>query len=306
MNILVTGGAGFIGSHLVDKLIEEGYLVSIVDNLVTGKEKFINPNASFFNLDICSEDLKKVFLKGFDCVIHLAAQIKVEKSLEDPINDAKINILGTLNLLENCRNYGVKKIIYATSAAEVGHPQYFPIDEKHKVNPLSPYGISKHTAEHYLKIYFQLYGLKYTVLRYSNVYGPRQNCSGEGGVVAIFADSLSKNKETIIFGDGKQSRDFVYVEDVVHANILALENGDNQSFNIGFGEEISIKDLLLEMQKVMGIKKEIVFSEERKGEIKRCLFDISKAKSELEWKPRICLNEGLKKTIDYYQTSSLQ
>ncbi|GAB6117189.1 hypothetical protein JCM16816_07860 [Thermoanaerobacter brockii subsp. lactiethylicus] len=201
MKALVTGGAGFIGSNIVDLLIENGYEVVIVDNLSTGKEEFINKKAIFYKKDIIDEDLCKIFEKEKpDYVIHQAAQIDVQKSIDNPVFDAKINVLGTVNLLECCRKSGVKKVIYASSAAVYGNPEYLPIDEVHKINPISYYGISKHTPEHYFVVYRQLYGLKYTILRYANVYGIRQDPKGEGGVISIFLDKMLKGERPIIFG----------------------------------------------------------------------------------------------------------
>lgn len=302
MKVLVTGGAGFIGSHIVDLLIENGYEVVIVDNLSTGKKEFINKKAIFYKKDITDDDLYEIFEKEKpDYVIHQAAQIDVQKSIDNPVFDAKVNVLGTVNLLECCRKSGVKKVIYASSAAVYGNPEYLPIDEKHKVNPISYYGISKHTAEHYFEVYSQLYGLKYTILRYANVYGIRQDPKGEGGVISIFIDKMLKSERPIIFGDGNQTRDFVYVKDVAKANLLALEKGDNEVVNISTNKPTSINELVEIMNKIMNISLEPIYTEPRKGDIVHSYLDNKKALDVLGWKPEYSLEDGLKETIEYYK-----
>ncbi|EIW00677.1 LOW QUALITY PROTEIN: nucleoside-diphosphate-sugar epimerase [Thermoanaerobacter siderophilus SR4] len=307
MKVLVTGGAGFIGSHVVDLLIENGYEVVIVDNLSTGKEEFINKKAIFIKKDIIDEDLCEIFEKEKpDYVIHQAAQIDVQKSIDNSVFDAKGNVLGTVNLLECCRKSGVKKIVYASSAAVYGNPEYLPIDEKHKVNPISYYGISKHTAEHYFEVYRQLYGLKYTILRYANVYGIRQDPKGEGGVISIFTDKMLKGERPIIFGDGNQTRDFVYVKDVVKANLLALERGDNEVVNISTNKPTSINELVEMMNKIMNTSLEPVYTEPRKGDIVHSYLDNKKALEVLGWKPEYSLEEGLKETIEYYRVKYVE
>lgn len=236
LKVLVTGGAGFIGSHLVDRLIESGHQVVVVDNLSKGNCIFVHPKAQFILEDITAPRLGGIFkLEQPEVVFHEAAQIDVQTSVRKPQADAQVNIQGTINVLEACINSGVKKVIYASSAAAYGNPQYLGIDEQHPIDPLSPYGISKHTAEHYLKVYHQLHGLKYTVLRYANVYGPRQDIQGEGGVVSIFINKLLRNQSLTIDGSGEQTRDFIYVHDVVRANLASLDYGDNQIVNVGTG-----------------------------------------------------------------------
>ncbi|HCD08834.1 MAG TPA: UDP-glucose 4-epimerase [Thermoanaerobacter sp.] len=302
MKVLVTGGAGFIGSHVVDLLIENGYEVIIVDNFSTGKEEFINKKAIFYKKDITDENLCEIFKKEKpDYVIHQAAQIEVQKSIDNPVFDAKVNILGTVYLLECCRKSGVKKVIYASSAAVYGNPEYLPIDEKHKVNPISYYGISKHTPEHYFEVYRQLYGLKYTILRYANVYGIRQDPKGEGGVISIFIDKMLKGERPIIFGDGNQTRDFVYVKDVAKANLLALERGDNEVVNISTNKPTSINELVEIMNKIMNTSLKPIYAEPRKGDIIHSYLDNKKALDVLGWKPEYSLEEGLRETIEYYR-----
>ncbi|HHW58009.1 MAG TPA: SDR family oxidoreductase [Clostridia bacterium] len=302
MKVLVTGGAGFIGSHIVDLLIENGYEVVIVDNLSTGKEEFINKKAVFYKKDITDDDLYEIFEKEKpDYVIHQAAQIDVQRSIDDPVFDAKVNILGTVNLLESCRKSGIKKVIYASSAAVYGNPEYLPIDEGHRINPISSYGISKHTAEHYFEVYSQLYDLKYTILRYANVYGIRQDPKGEGGVISIFTDKMLKGERPVIFGDGNQTRDFVYVKDVAKANLLALERGDNEVVNISTGKPTSINELVEIMNKIMNTSLKPIYTEPRKGDIMHSYLDNKKALDVLGWRPEYSLEDGLKETIEYYK-----
>ncbi|WP_019907474.1 SDR family oxidoreductase [Thermoanaerobacter indiensis] len=302
MKVLVTGGTGFIGSHIVDLLIENGHGVVIVDNLSTGKEEFINKKAIFYKKDITDDDLYEIFKKEKpDYVIHQAAQIDVQKSIDNPLFDAKVNILGTVNLLEYCRKSGVKKIVYASSAAVYGNPECLPIDEGHKINPISYYGISKHTPEHYFEVYSQLYGLKYTILRYANVYGIRQDPKGEGGVISIFIDKMLKGERPIIFGDGNQTRDFVYVKDVAKANLLALEKGDNEVVNISTNKPTSINELVDLMNKIMNTSLMPIYAEPRKGDIMHSYLDNKKALDVLGWRPEYSLEDGLRETIEYYR-----
>jgi UDP-glucose 4-epimerase len=301
MEILVTGGAGFIGSNIVDKLIEEGHQVVIVDNLSSGKKEYINQKAEFYQLDIRDAELEKVF-KNHEIthVIHHAAQIDVQLSIKDPLFDAENNILGTINLLEKCRKYEAEKIIYASSAAVYGEPGYLPIDEAHPVKPMSAYGVSKYTPEHYIKMYAELYDLKYTILRYANAYGPRQDPKGEGGVVSIFVNQMLKGEEPIIFGDGAQTRDFIHVYDLVKANLLALEKGDNELVNISTAERNSVNQLVNHLQQLMDSGLKAVYHPARDGDIKHSALANQKAKDVLGWDPYYSFNEGLKQTLEYY------
>ncbi|PMQ01790.1 MAG: UDP-glucose 4-epimerase [Dictyoglomus sp. NZ13-RE01] len=302
MKILVTGGAGFIGSHIVDLLVENGYEVVIIDNLSTGKEGFINKKAVFYKKDITDDDLYEIFEKEKpNYVIHQAAQIDVQKSINDPMFDLKVNVLGTVNLLECCRKFNIKKIVYASSAAVYGDPEYLPIDENHKVNPISFYGVSKHTPEHYLDVYSKLYGLKYTILRYANVYGIRQDPKGEGGVISIFIDRMLRGERPIIFGDGNQTRDFVYVKDVAKANLLALERGDNEILNISTGKPTSINELVEIMNKIMNTSLKPIYSDPRKGDIVHSYLDNRKALKVLGWRPEYSLEDGLREAVEYYK-----
>ena len=277
--ILVTGGAGFIGSTLVDKLIAAGNEVVVIDNLISGKKEYLNPQAKFYNLDICSPDVAAVFqAEKFEYVYHLAAQIDVRQSVADPINDNRINVLGGLNILENARAHKISKIILAsTGGAIYGDSEEIPTTEYAPTYPLSPYGINKLTLEKYFNFYYQVYGLNYTVLRFSNVYGPRQFKGGEAGVIAIFIDHAVKNQESILFGDGLQTRDFVYVDDVVRALYLAREIDCRGEINISLGTEIDLLKLIKEIESAIGsrlkIKKEI--GKEGEQRIKRAWHQIS-------------------------------
>jgi UDP-glucose 4-epimerase len=303
--ILVTGGAGFIGSNLVEGLLPL-HQVSVVDNLSTGKRSQLLSGARFYEADILEKDFLKIVAEVMpDYIIHLAAQVNVATSLSQPFRDLELNILGSLKVMEAARLYGVQKIIYPSSAAVYGNPQFLPITEEHPVMPMSFYGISKHTPEHYFQVYAETYGLRYSVLRFANVYGPRQDSSGEGGVVAIFADRLLQSEPIRIFGDGEQTRDFVFVKDVAQAITQAMTHGDNQIYNIGSGQKVSINSLLHELQILAGSNTEPEFLPARPGDIRHSLFDISKAKSNLDWMPKTDLNTGLAATIEWFQRTRL-
>ncbi|MDD2510137.1 MAG: NAD-dependent epimerase/dehydratase family protein [Syntrophomonas sp.] len=300
MKILLTGGAGFIASHICDRLICEGHEVVVIDNLSTGRLELLNPRAYFYQLDLCDPAIALVFqIEKPELVIHHAAQVSVNNSWDNPVFDAVTNIIGSLNLFENCRQYKVKKIIYASSAAIYGEPLYLGIDEKHPVKPLSFYGLSKYLAEIYLKYYAGLFGLKFTILRYANVYGPRQRSDGEGGVVAIFLSSLLKGEAPVIFGQGEQSRDFIYVADIVEANIQALTRAENEVLNLGTGKELSINQLYASLKELLCSQLQPVYVPERPGDIMHSYFDQRKAAELLDWEPSYPLQEGLCKTIEY-------
>jgi len=301
MSVLVTGGAGFIGSNIVDGLIEEGHKVIVVDNLSTGKKENLNEEAEFYQLDIRDQGLEKVF-KQYDIthVIHHAAQIDVQHSIKDPLFDAQNNILGTINVLEMAKKYKVEKIIYASSAAVYGEPDYLPVDEEHPIKAMSPYGITKHTPEHYIKMYSELYNLKYTIFRYSNVYGPRQDPKGEGGVVSIFVDKMLAEERPVIFGDGQQTRDFIHVYDIVKANLLSLEKGDNVLINISTESRDSVNDLVEYLNEILPYSLESINEESRKGDILHSSLANGKAKELLGWTPDYDLRAGLEQTVEYY------
>jgi UDP-glucose 4-epimerase len=301
MEVLVTGGAGFIGSNIVDGLIEAGHQVIVVDNLSTGKKENLNGQAEFYNLDLGDQELKKVFKENeITHVIHHAAQIDVQHSIKDPLSDAQNNILGTINLLECCRAYNVMKIIYASSAAVYGEPDYLPVDEEHSIKAMSPYGISKHTPEHYIKMYSDLYDLKYTIFRYANVYGPRQDPKGEGGVVSIFVDKMVAEERPVIFGDGQQTRDFVHVYDIVKANLLALDKGDNILVNISTQSRDSVNDLVDYLNQILPYDLKAIYQEARKGDILHSSLANGKAKELLGWTPDYDFKDGLEQTVGYY------
>jgi len=301
MKVLVTGGAGFIGSNIVDELIDKGHQVTVVDNLSTGKKENLNDQAKFYQLDIREQELEEVFKENeITHVIHHAAQIDVQHSIKDPLFDAQNNILGTINLLECCIAYNVEKIIYASSAAVYGEPDYLPVDEEHPIKAMSPYGISKHTPEHYIKMYKELYNLKYTIFRYANVYGPRQDPKGEGGVVSIFVDKMLAEESPVIFGDGKQTRDFIHVYDIVKANLLALEKGDNILVNISTENRDSVNDLVDYLNEILPYNLETIYEEARKGDILHSSLANGKAKKLLGWTPDYELKAGLEQTVEYY------
>jgi UDP-glucose 4-epimerase len=304
LKILFTGGAGFIGSNVVDALIDLGHEVVVVDNLSTGFRQNINPNAKFYQLSIRDKELSEVFeCEKPELVNHHAAQIDVRKSADDPISDAEDNILGSLNLITNCVQFGVKRVIYAsTGGAIYGEAQYLPADENHPVNPISQYGISKHTVEHYLYLYSTLYELDYVILRYANVYGPRQNPFGEAGVVAIFATQMLTGKQPTIFGPGDKTRDYIHVSDVTEANILALDRGKNTIVNIGTEIETSDQEIFDTLADVLGYEAPPIYAPVRKGEVYRICLKCSKARQEIGWSPRLSFKEGIAGTADYYRT----
>jgi UDP-glucose 4-epimerase len=303
MKVLVTGGAGFIGSHIVVQLLLHDHEVVIIDNMSAGKQANLHPKATFYRSNI--EDLRvhEIFaVEKPDIVIHQAAQTVVQTSIRKPVHDAQTNIIGTVNLLEAAREHGVRKFIYASSAAVYGDPQYVPIDEQHPVAPLSGYGISKYTPEQYLHVYGHLYGLSYTILRYANVYGIRQDPHGEGGVISIFIDKAIHRQPFTIFGDGEQTRDYINVVDIARANVAALKSGDGEVFNIGTGVHTTLNQLVEQLQTISGYRLETIYDAERVGDIKHSYFTIAKAKDLLQWSPTISLADGLQQTYDWYVT----
>ena len=299
MKMLVTGGAGFIGSWVVDYLIKAGHKVAVVDNLSTGSINNLNKKANFYKIDITDKKLKSVFEKEKpDYVFHLAAQINVRKSIQEPIEDANINILGSLNILNNCVKYGVKKIIFSsTGGAIYDEDAPIPVSENQNAYPKSPYGIAKLTVENYIKFFKLANNLDYTILRYSNVYGPRQNNKSEAGVVSIFINNIISNKECVINGTGNQTRDYIYVKDVAEANLIALHSGG--TFNVGTGKEISVNELLARISSLMKKKASYKHAEAITGELLRSALDSSKLKS-AGWSQKYFLDDGLKETIDFF------
>jgi len=304
MKILVTGGAGFIGSHTVDKMIEDGHDVVIIDNLSTGDKSNVNKKAKFYEMDILSSEIGDVFRnEKFDAVFHLGANVNVRESIDDPLHDANNNILGTLNLLEACRKYGVNKFIFSsTGGALYGDADIIPTPEDYPTKPISPYGVSKLSSEEYLYYYSKVHNIKGTILRYSNVYGPRQGVSGEGGVVSVFVKRVLNGGEMEIYGDGKQIRDFVFVSDVANANALALLKTDDFSvYNVGSGIETSVNELHKTISKKFGIDIPPVYSKAIEGEVFRSSLDNVKAANELGWRVKYDLEQGIDETIEYFK-----
>ena len=302
MKFLVTGGAGFIASNIVDRLIEEGYEVVIVDNLSTGKKENLNPKAKFYELDIRDPELDSVFeAEKPDYVSHHAAQISVVVSAREPIFDAQTNILGSLNVIGLATKHKVKKIIYSsTGGALYGEPEYLPADENCPIKPLTPYGVSKFTVEKYLYLYGVNYGLNYTILRYANVYGPRQDPHGEAGVVAIFTQKMLNGDRPTIFGDGTAIRDYIYVGDVVEANVLAISKGDRDYFNIASSVPSDVNKIFRLLKKESGFPDEPIYAEKRLGEVYKIYLTNDKAREVLGWIPKVDLENGIKQTVAYY------
>lgn len=305
MNILVTGGAGFIGSHVVDAYIAQGHSVAIVDNLSTGKEKNLNPRARFYCLDIRGAGLEEVFLRERpEAVNHHAAQIDVRRSVQDPLFDAETNILGMLHLLEICLRHGAKRFLFASSGGAIyGDPAPGCAGrEEDPLRPMSPYGVAKAAGELYLHYYRLVHGMDAVALRYANVYGPRQDPLGEAGVVAIFTEKLLSGAQPVINGDGLQTRDYVYVEDVAAANCLALASGISGSFNIGTGVEKNVNELFDVLRALTGSPAAEVHGPAKAGEQKRSVLDWAKSRAELGWQPRIAFEEGLRRTVAYFKS----
>ena len=302
MKILVTGGAGFIGSHVADALLADGHDVHILDDLSSGKKANLPAEATFHEADIRSDAAEQLFEEEqFEALYHLAAQMDVRKSVADPAFDADVNVLGFLNLMEAGRRNGLKKVIFSsTGGAIYGEPEYTPQDEEHALKPVSPYGITKLVAEKYLHFYHVQHGLQYVALRYANVYGPRQDAHGDAGVVAIFSRALLSGGQPQIYGDGEQTRDYVFIEDVVRANVAALEQEEPQVINIGTGEETSVNELFRQLRDLSDSDAEEQHADARPGEQQRSVIDPSKAKRVLDWSPSYSLNEGLAKTVRWF------
>jgi UDP-glucose 4-epimerase len=307
MKVLITGGAGFIGSNIADRLIELGHSVALVDNLATGKKENINKKCIFYEYDVREKDLIGIFKKETpDIVIHNAAQLSVRLSVEDPLYDCSVNVLGGLNVFNCSSQCGVKKVIFASSGGTVyGEQEKFPADETHSTNPISPYGVAKLTSEKYLNYFNNAYGLKYTALRYANIYGPRQDPLGEAGVVAIFAKKLLTGQNPVINGDGNQTRDYVYVSDVVAANIKAMESGYIGCVNIGTQTETTVNELFNILKSASG-KSGLNESHgpAKPGEQYRSVLANGLAKRVLAWEPVVNINEGLEKTYKWFKDNS--
>lgn len=306
MKALVTGGAGFIGSHLVDALIEKGEEVLVLDDLSSGKKENVHPKAKLVVQNISDQETPTL-VSDFrpDYIFHLAAQALVPVSVRDPLHDAMVNVVGFLNVMEGAVKAGAKKVVYSSTGGAI-YGDILPIPTPESVNPrpISPYGITKLTGERYLDFYREVHGVEATILRYANVYGPRQNPFGEGGAVAIFTQKFLSGEAPTIFGDGSQTRDYVYVGDVVVANLKAREVNSPGPFNIGTGIETKTEDLFRSIQKIFHSEIEPVYADERAGDLKRSALDRSLAGKELSWKPTYSLTRGLEETIKWFQDAS--
>jgi len=303
MKIVVTGGAGFIGSHIADAYIESGHEVHVLDDFSTGRKANVNPKATLHSADI-AEPQARALIESIkpDVLSHHAAQMDVRHSVTDPTFDARVNIIGFINLLEGCKSAGVKKVIFASSGGAVyGEQEVFPAPETHRTEPASPYGVSKRTGELYLSYYRQAYGLTYIALRYANVYGPRQSAHGEAGVVAIFASMLCAGKTPVINGDGRQTRDYVYVSDVVSANVAALTSDFSGSINIGTGVETDVVAIFEQLCGALGCTVAPRHGPAKPGEQRRSSLDNRHAGAVLGWQPKVRLTEGLRRTAEYFR-----
>lgn len=305
MRILVTGAAGFIASHVADAYIQLGHEVAIVDDLSRGFETNLHPKARFYCVDVRNRGaLEAVFHEERpEIVNHHAAQMDVRRGVREPIFDASVNIIGSLNILELATAYNAKRIIYISSAgAGYGEPDQLPVREDFPINPITPYGISKHTVEHYLFTFRVLYGIEYVVLRYGNIYGPRQSSQGEAGVFAIFCEQMLSGIQPVIYGDGTKVRDYVFIDDVVQANVLALDSGTGELFNIGSGEPTTDYEVFCQVRDHLGMGGlEPRYTSKRPGEIDKIILDICKAKRLLRWEPKISLTDGARRTVEYFR-----
>jgi UDP-glucose 4-epimerase len=302
MDILVTGGAGFIGSHLVDELITRGHEVSIIDNLSTGKRQHINPRAHFYEMDIADENIAPVFEKHSPALLfHCAAQIDVRKSVSEPLFDARSNVMGTINLLSKSILYGVRKFVFSSSGGVIYGETPKPASEENPLQPISPYGVAKLAGEGYIRCFGEWKDLEYTILRYANVYGPRQDPKGEAGVVSIFIGQIANGETSVLFGQGKLERDYIFVDDVVKANIASIENGSLGTYNIGTGIATSVETLHEKIAEVMKKTNKTTYLPKRAGELDRNILNIKKAARELKWKPTINLKDGLKRTYEWFK-----
>ena len=299
--ILVTGGAGFIGSHVVDALIAAGHQVTVVDNLATGNRENLNPKAKFFPVDIRSDEVADIFAETRPSVVcHLAAQMVVQYSVERPIEDADINIIGSLNILQNCVACGVDKIVFASSAGAIyGQPDHLPVSEDYVPQPACHYGVSKLAVEHYVRLYNALYGLQYTILRFANVFGPRQNPHGKAGLTAILTGMMLEGRRPILYGYGKPLREYVYVSDIARGVLLALSAGAGHVLNLGAGQAVSVLEIFRLLQDLLGYDDEPIMKPLRPGEIQQIYTSNARAGDVLGWKPEVGLREGLAELVAF-------
>lgn len=308
MKVMVTGGAGFIGSHVVDACLAAGHETIIVDDLSTGKRENVPAGVRLYEVDIRDgAALAEVFRQERpEAISHQAAKANVRESMEQPLVYADVNVMGSLTLLEAARRYGCRKIVYAsTGGAVYGEPEYLPVDEDHPINPLDPYGASKHHVEHYLRIYSTHFSIDHTILRYPNVYGPRQDPYGEAGVVAIFAAQMLRGIPPIINGTGEQQRDFCYVGDIARANLLALTRGSGEIINLGSGVGTSVNQIFDMLAAACGTQMEKKHGSAKLGEVFCTYLDGSKARDVLGWEPQVSLEEGLQATLDSFRIKIL-
>jgi len=307
MKILVTGAAGFIASHVADAYLHAGHQVAIVDDLSRGAKRNLNPRCRFYSCDIRDRGaIERIFrAERPEIVNHHAAQMDVRRGVREPIFDAQVNILGSLNLIEAAVATGTRRFLYAaTAGAGYVESTKMPVSEDCPMNPITPYGVSKHTVEHYLFTFQSLYGLEYVVLRYGNVYGPRQSSQGEAGVFAIFSEQMLAGVQPVIYGDGRKLRDYVYISDVVAANVAALARGTNEIFNISSGVPTIDLEVFELVRALLGRAVEPRFTSRRPGEIDRICLDVSKAARLLGWKPQVSLAEGARRTVSYFQETA--
>jgi UDP-glucose 4-epimerase len=303
MRILVTGGAGFIGSHLVDGFINAGHQVAVIDDLSSGRRENLNPQARFYQLDVQDPAMGDLFRRETpEVMCHHAAQMDVRRSVADPLFDARVNLLGLLNLMENARQHGLKRVLFAsTGGAIYGEQDIYPAPETHKTEPLSPYGVAKLASERYLFFYHATYGISYTALRYANVYGPRQNPHGEAGVVAIFTEKLLRGEHPVINGDGTQTRDYVYVGDLVRANLAALQSDFVGAVNLGTGIETDVNTIFRLLARLCASSVAERHGPPKLGEQLRSVIDNSLAQRVLRWQPQVSLEDGLRHTVDFFR-----
>jgi len=302
MKILVTGGAGFIGSHVADALVGAGHEIHVIDDLSAGKIDNVSGDVTFHQYDIRSPEASRLFDEHrYEALVHLAAQMDVRRSVADPRFDADVNVGGILNLMEAGRKTGLKKVVFSsTGGAIYGEPEYVPQDEGHPVQPISPYGITKLTTEKYLYFYQQAYGIDFVALRYGNVYGPRQNPHGEAGVIAIFIKRLVSGDPVMIYGDGEQTRDYVFVEDVARANMAALDHEGSGTFNIGTAVETTVNELFAVIRDRIAPSTPGSYAPARVGEQMRSVLDYGLAERVLGWSPEVGIHEGLLRTVDWF------
>ncbi len=307
MNILVTGGAGFIGSHIVDAYVKDNHKVVVIDDLSRGRKDFINPKATFHQMSISDPQLVEIIKsENFEVINHHAAQISVSDSVKNPVKDAESNIIGTLQLLQNAVECGVRRFIFAsTGGAIYGEQDYFPAREDHPKKPTSPYGLSKLSVEGYLRFYKEQYGFNSVIFRYGNVFGPRQDPNGEAGVVAIFYNRLLKGQTPVINGDGEQTRDYIYVKDVVRANLLALNLNNSDIFNVGTGQETSVNELTRLVLQIAKSDMAAQTSSKNEFEQRRSSLDNRKIKESLNWSPDTSLKKGLSETFNYFKNYAI-